>query len=119
MFSVIISQVMQECDQLERQANKLSEQTVELKQVIRELSNLSGMDEVIVKLRAQNTEMDSERSVLGQMASGLGQAVSDYMHCENRICDAVEQNVILYAQEEIKRNDFSNITNILNKMEIQ
>lgn len=119
MFSIIISQVIHECDQLEKQVHELSEQTVELERVIGELGSLSGMEDVIARLRAKNAEMDSERTVLGQMASGLGRAVSDYTHCENRICDVAEQNIILYARQEIGINNFSDITNILNGMEIR
>lgn len=119
MFSIIISQVIQECDQLEKQVHELSEQTVELERVIGELGGLFGMEDVIARLRVQRAEVDSERMALGQMASGLGRAVSDYTHCENRICDAAEQNVILYARQEIGINDFTDITNILSGMDIR
>lgn len=118
MFSIITNQAIQECSQVEKQVYELSEQSEELKRVIGELGSLSGMEEVAARLRVLSAEMDYEQMVLGQMASGLSRSVSDYMHCESRICDTAEQNIILYVRQEIGVNDFSNITSILNGIEI-
>lgn len=113
MFSILINQAIQECNNLEKQISELYDQMVELEQAIRELRNLSCMEEPISKLEHQYSEMDFQHTVLRQMMLGLNKIILDYMNCENRICDNSEQNVTLYTRQEIGINDFSNISNIL------
>lgn len=117
MFSVITDQVIQECNQLEKQVSELYEQTAELEQAVKELKGLSGMDNVIAGLMACHSQMEFEDMVLRQMAQGLHKTVVNYMQCENRICDDAEQNVIIYERQEIGVNDFSGVTDILMGME--
>ncbi len=119
MFSVITGQVIQECNQLEKQVSELYEETAELEHVVRELKNLSGMDNVIAGLMDCHAQMEFEDMVLKQMAQGLHKSIVNYMQCENRICDDAEQNVIVYERQEIGVNDFSSVTDILMGMETQ
>ncbi len=114
MFSIITNQTIQECSNLEKQASELCDQIIELEQTIKELESLSCMEEPIIRLEYQKSELDFQYTVLKQMMLGLNKIILDYMNCENRICDNGEQNVILYARQEIGVNDFSNISNILN-----
>lgn len=113
MFSIIVDQAIQECSQLEKQVSELFGQMIELEQVIRELRSLSYMEEPIARLEHQYSEIDFQNKVFRQMMLALNKTILNYMNCENRICDNGEQNVILYARQEIGVNDFSDISNIL------
>lgn len=113
MFSIIVDQAIQDCSRLEKQVSELSGQMIELEQVIRELRSLSYMTEPVARLEHQHSEMEFQYNVLKQMMLALNKTILNYMSCENRICDNGEQNVILYARQEIGVNDFSDITKIL------
>lgn len=113
MFSIVKNQAIEECSRIERQVSVFSEQAIELEQAIRGLRRLSGMDEPIARLLNQCAKMDFQYTVLKQMMQALNKSTINYMSCENRICDYSEQNVIVYARQEIGVNDFSSITNIL------
>lgn len=113
MFSILINQAIQDCNNLEKQISELYDQMMELEQAIRELRTLSCMEEPISKLEHQYLEMDFQYAILRQMMLGLNKIILDYMNCENRICDNGEQNVTLYTRQEIGINDLSNISNIL------
>lgn len=113
MFSILINQAIQECNNLERQVSEMSEQRLELEQIIKELKSLSGMEEPVGRLENQYSELKFQYTVLRQFMLGLNKIVLDYLNYENRICDNSEQNIILYARQEIGINDFSTILNIL------
>ena len=113
MFSIIVDQAIQDCSQLEIQVSELFVQMIELEQAIKELRSLSDMEGTIARLEHQYSEMDFQYTVLRQMMLALNKTILNYMSCENRICDTGEQNVILYARQEIGVNDFSDISNIL------
>ena len=114
MFSMITNQAIQECSQIETQISEISGQMLELKQVIRELQGISGMEEVLKRLEHLHAEMDFECLALKQMMFGLNKTILSYMSCESRICDNSEQNVLCYVRRETGINDFSHISNILN-----
>lgn len=116
MFSILTNQTIQVCNQLEKQTYELLELMQELEQITEEVQSLSCMEEPIARLKHQHSEMDSEHTVLKQMLMGLNKIILDYMNCENRICDNGEQNVILYARQEIGNNDFTEISGILNEL---
>lgn len=113
MFSIIVDQAIQDCSRLEKQVSELSGQIIELEQAIKELRSLSYMTEPVARLEHQHSQMDFQYNVLRQMMLALNKTILNYMSCENRICDNGEQNVILYARQEIGINDFSDITKIL------
>lgn len=113
MFSIIVDQAIQDCSRLEKQVSELSGQMMELEQAIRELRNLSYMTELVARLEHQHSQMEIQYNVLKQMMLALNKTILNYMSCENRICDNGEQNVILYARQEIGVNDFSDISKIL------
>lgn len=106
MFSMILNEAIQECSRLEKQLSELSGQIVELKCVIRELQDLSCMEESIAGLRHQHSEMDVHHIILRQMLLALNEIILDYLSCENRICDNGEQNVNSYSRREIKVGRF-------------
>ena len=113
MFSIIVDQAIQDCCRLEKQVSELSGQMMELEQVIKELRSLSYMTEPVARLEHQHSEMEFQYNVLKQMMLALNKTILNYMSCENRICDNGEQNVVVYARQEIGVNDFSDITKIL------
>lgn len=113
MFSILINQAIQECAHIEKQAAGLANQVVELEQAIKAVRGLSGMEEPVARLERLRQEMESEQSGLHQMMWALNKTILNYLSCENRICDNGEQNVALYARQEIGVNDFSDITKIL------
>lgn len=96
MFSIRTNQTTEEYSALERQTRGLFDQIAELEQVVRELQRLSGMGDVIERLRAQRSEMEQEAEAMDQMTQALGRIALDYQSCENRICDNGEQSTILY-----------------------
>lgn len=113
MFSIIVDQAIQDCSQLEKQVSELFGQMMELEHAVKELRSLSCMEEPVARLKRQYSEMEFQYKVLRQMMLALNKTILNYMSCENRICDNGEQNVVLYARQEIGVNDFSNISNIL------
>ena len=113
MFSIIVDQAIQDCSGLEKQVSELSGQMIELEQAIKELSNLSYMTEPVTRLEHQHSQMEFQYNVLKQMMLALNKTILNYMSCENRICDNGEENVVLYARQEIGVNDFSDISKIL------
>lgn len=114
MFSIIVDQVIQDCNQLEKQVSELFMQMMELEQAKKELQSLSYMAELVARLEHQYSQMDYQYNVLRQMMFALNKTILNYLSCENRICDNSEQNVILYRRQEVGVNDFSDIYNILN-----
>lgn len=113
MFSVRLDRMCDDCVQLERQMSELNQLNMDLEYAIRALSSLSGMDDLIARLRTQKSCMEAEHIHLGQMAQGLDKIILDYTSCENRICDNGEQSVIRYVRRDIGTNDFGRISGIL------
>lgn len=113
MFSIVVEQAVYECGRLEKQVFSLREQITETEQVVRELGQLSGLDEAIEELKRLRAGMESQNNTLHRMMMALNGCVLDYMSCENRICDNGEQNVARYRRQTIGNNDFSAIADIL------
>lgn len=116
MFSIVTSQAIEDCVQLERCASQFTTLHVETEAIIRDLSSLSGMGEVLTRLRTEYGRMQEEARVLGQMMQGLDKTVLYYRNCENRICENAEQSAIRYVRREIGMNDFSQIANLLGEI---
>lgn len=113
MFSIVTSQAIEDCVQLEQCVSQFASENIETESIIRELGSLSGMGEVLTRLKSQHGRMQEENRALKQMMQGLDKAVLYYMNCENRICENAEQGVIRYLRREIGINDFSRISDLL------
>lgn len=87
MFSIITNPAIQDCSRLEKQVSDLRLQRVELEQIIKELSGLSGLQEAAARLARQHSEMEFQHTVLRQMQQALNQVTFSYIKCENEICD--------------------------------
>ena len=116
MFHIITNQAIEDCVQLEQCVSQFVTQNIETETVARELGSLSGMGEVLIRLRGELGRMQEEVRVLRQMMQGLDKTVLYYMNCENRICENTEQGVIRYMRKEIGMNDFSQISNLLGEV---
>lgn len=116
MFSVKLDRMCDSCVQLERQMSEMNQLNMDLEYAIRGLSSLSGMDDLMARLRTQKSFMEMEQISLRQMMQGLDKITIDYASCENRICDNSEQSVIRYVRREIGTNDFGKISGILGTM---
>lgn len=116
MFSIVTSQAIEDCEQLERCVLQFAAQNLETEAIIRELGSLSGMGEVLTRLKAQHGTMQEENRALRQMMQALDKTVLYYRNCENRICENGEQSMIRYARREIGMNDFSRISNLLGEV---
>lgn len=116
MFHIITNQAIEDCVQIEQCVSQLVTQNIEAESVVRELGSLSGMGEVLIRLRGELGRMQEETRVLRQMAQGLDRTVLYYQNCENRICENAEQSVIRYVRKEIGMNDFSQISNLLGEV---
>lgn len=116
MFSIVTSQAIEDCVQLEQCVAQFVTENTETEAIIRELGTLSGMGEVLTRLKGEFGRMQEETRVLRQMMQGLDKAVLYYMNCENCICENAEQSVIRYVRKEIGMNDFSQISNLLGEI---
>lgn len=100
MFNVIVGQMMQEVNRIESETNEISVYGMELEQAIGELEALSGMENPIAALKHQYMEIGDESIVLRQMQQSLNETLSNYMNCEKRTCNHVEQNIVLYTDRK-------------------
>ena len=116
MFSIVTNQVMEDCLQLEQCVSQLKTENMEMESIIREIGSLSGMDEVMTRLKSQHSGIREEIRILRQMMLGLDKTVLYYMNCERRICENVEQSMIQYVRREVGMNDFSQIADLLGKI---
>lgn len=113
MFSIVTNQAIEDCVQLGQCNAQFTTLNIETESIIRELGSLSGMGEVLMRLRSEFDRMQGEQQVLRQMMQGLDRTIMNYVNYENRICDNVEQSMIRYTRREIGLNDFSQISNLL------
>lgn len=109
MFEIKISPVMEECWQLEDQVYQLDARCIELEGVISSLGSLSGMEDCILRLKAQLSNMQGQHEVLRQMMQALNKTVVSYTGYESKICDNAEQDAIHYGRRRIEINDLSEI----------
>lgn len=116
MFHIVTNQAIEDCVQIEQCVSQLVAQNIEAESVARELGSLSGMGEVLTRLRGELGRMQEETRVLGQMAQGLDRTVLYYLNCETRICENAEQSAIRYVRKETGMNDFSQISNLLGEV---
>lgn len=90
MFSIVTSQAIADCEQLERCVLQFAAQNLETEAIIRELGSLSGMGEVLTRLKAQHGTMQEENRALRQMMARIkrfciiGTARTGYVRMENR-----------------------------------
>ena len=113
MFSTRLDRMEDSCVQLERQMLELEQLHIELESVIRSLSSLSGMDDLIVRLSTQKSCMGTESQGISQMMRGLDKITVDYMSCENRICDNGEQSIVRFVRKEVGVSDLGKVSNML------
>ena len=116
MFSIITEQTIQEFSRLEEQVSELLACELELEQAVRELRELSGMEGLIEGLMQRYLEIEDEFIILNQILLVLNKTILNYLDCENRICSNTEESVIFHTGWEIGTNDFSGISDILNKI---
>lgn len=116
MFSVKTECMIESCRQLERQYHEYGQISYELENAIRKLSNLSSLEDLIQRLRAEQSEMTLQQDILWQMAKGLDMISVDYMRCENRIYDNCEQNIVHYIRMEVTSTSFEMMAGMLDKL---
>lgn len=116
MFSIVTNQAIEDCVQLEKSVSQFVTLNIETESIIRELGTLSGMGDIILRLRGAHGRMQEENRVLRQMMQGLDKTVLYYMNCENRICENAEQSMIRYVRREIGMNDLSQISDLLGEV---
>lgn len=116
MFSIVTNQAIEDCVQLEQSVSQFMTLNIETESIIRELSSLSGMGDVITRLKGKHGRMQEENRVLRQMMQGLDKTVLYYINCENRICENAEQSMIRYVRREIGMNDLSQISDLLGEV---
>ena len=109
MFSIVTNQAIEDCVQLEKSVSQFVTLNAETESIIRELGILSGMEDIILRLRGTHGRMQEENRVLRQMMQELDKTLLYYMNCENRICGNAEQSMIRYVRREIAGNDLSQI----------
>ena len=119
MFSINTSHTIEECINLEGQVSEMSEQMMELEQIIRVLGSLSCMEEPIAQLKSQLQNMDEEHYIMRQMMQGLNKISLYYIKCENRICDNGEQSTRYYPRQDIGVNDLSGWKDLLMKYNLE
>lgn len=112
MFSIVTNQAIEDCVQLERCVSGFLVQNLEMEAIIREVESLSGMEEILARLKSQHGIMQEENRVLRQMMQALDKTILSYRNCENRICENGEQSMIRYARREIGMNYFSHISEL-------
>jgi hypothetical protein len=116
MFSIVMNQAIEDCVQLGQCSAQFTDLHIETESIIRELGSLSGMEEVLMRLRSEFDRMQGEQQVLRQMMQALDRTIMNYANYENRICDNAEQSMIRYTRREIGINDFSQISNLLGEV---
>jgi hypothetical protein len=113
MFSIILSQAVSYCSDLEAQAYNLHNQIYELEYAKQSIQTLSGMESVVRNINKQIERIEHEYKILNQMIQALNKTLLNYSKYEKRICDNCEQSILVYRRKKIDYNDFSGIRNII------
>lgn len=116
MFRIIADQAEEDCVELEQCVSLLMAENVKIEEVVRELSTLSGMEEVLLHLYGMHDRMQEEALILRQMMQGLYRTIQCYRNCENRICGNVEQSTVRHVHREVSMNDLSRISDLMKKI---
>lgn len=62
---------------------------------------LSGMEEVVLQMRQQLSEIREEETVLRQMLQVLNKVLLNYINCEGRVVNELEADDYLYVSRSI------------------
>lgn len=116
MFRIITNHAIEDCVQLERCVSQFAAENMEIEAAIRELSTLSGMEEVLLHLNGIYARMQEEADILRQMMQGLDRTVQCYVDFENRICGNAEQGTIRHVRRKVRMNDFSQILGLMEEI---
>lgn len=116
MFRIITKQAIEDCARLEQCAVLFETEHAETETIIRELGTLSGMEEVLARLRGVCGRMQEQSRILRQMAQGLDRTAQCYKNCENRICGNVDQSVVRHVHRKVGMNDFSRLSNLIEEI---
>jgi len=101
MFQVMISQLQNDCGQLEQQVRNLSFAAEDLEKIISGVTLLSGMEEVGRQLRQQLSDMREEENVLRQLLQALNKILLNYINCEGRVMNELEADNYHYVPRDI------------------
>ena len=111
MFSVYIAHLNNSCEQLQNLVMGRYYEVQQLENIIHELNSLSGMENVVYRLRFIKNEVEQQQQSLLDMLQALMKIVSCYRMAENRICESGEGWRISYKYSYgmEKFNMFENI----------
>lgn len=113
MFRIITNQVIEQCEQLAQCGILLTAECIETEEIRRQLGTLSGMEDILDRLKTSQYRLQEETQMLRQLTQGLDKTLQKYRNCENQICENVEQGVVCYERREIDMNDFSKLSKLL------
>ena len=112
MLEVVINQAVYVQENLEQQRNFLNNQIWELERVMQDLNGLSDMAGPLSALRRERESLQESKRTLDKMAQCLEKTILYYNSCENRICDDVQQEAIVYRRHTIGTGSPQNISEL-------
>lgn len=104
MFQVMIAQLQNSADRMERQIRQLSYAEDSLVGVITAMSSMSGMGDIVPQLRRNLADIRQESEILRQMLQVLDKTLQNYISYENRIVSEFEQNSYSFMPRDMGRD---------------
>lgn len=101
MFEVLYHHIDHSCSELAEQNNHLIRDAECVSDVIHNLNSLSGMDEILQRLREKENILSDETRKMDILQRSLERINQTYKSCEVRIQDEVEQSRIKYPMRNV------------------
>ena len=113
MFQVMIAQLQNSADRMERQIRQLSYAEDSLVGVITAMSSMSGMGDIVPQLRRNLADIRQESEILWQMLQVLDKTLQNYISYENRIVSEFEQNSYSFMPRDMGRFDIPGVSGLI------
>lgn len=113
MFDIFITQLRDCCWQLEGEVRTLALEIEETENCISSLGSMSGMENVLNRLKQNRDSMQEEQHLLKELLLAMNKILLNYTCCEKRIVDECNRNAISFATRDISFINISRVSKLI------